>query len=175
MDAMQARGDRAGCRFERRVTVAKRFAILAGALILSSPALAGDAKGTVVYKARTIDVKYAYVVQTTDAMSSKPMRRLVLSPKDIGAKIDACAKMSCVDGDLDDGIEFDFVDGPRLNYWLVMNGQKVQYSGTEPKESLVSTANDGKRIAGTLKFDKTSAGGPKVDVTFDAPMVKELK
>ena len=157
--------------------MAKRLALLAGAVILTAavPAVAGDAKGTVAYKGRTIDVKHAYLVQTTDAMSNKPMRRLILAPKDIGGKINSCAKMSCVDGDLDEGIEFDFVDGPRLNYWLVMNGQKVQYSGTEPKESLASTANDAKKIAGTLKFDKTSAGGPKVDVTFDAPMVKELK
>ena len=157
--------------------MAKRLALLAGAvfLIAAAPVFAGDAKGTVAYNGRTIDVKHAYVVQTTDAMSNKPMRRLILSPKDIGAKINSCAKMSCVDGDLDEGIEFDFVDGPRLNYWLVMNGQKIQYSGTEPKESLASTANDAKKIAGTLKFDKTSAGGPKVDVTFDAPMVKELK
>lgn len=142
---------------------------------LASPALAGDAKGSVAYKGRTIEFKHAYVVQTTDAMSGKPMRRLILSPKDIGGKIASCAKMSCVDGDLDDGLEVDFVEGPRLNYWLVMNGQKVQYSGTEPKESLASTANDGKKIAGTLRFDKTAAGGPKVDVTFDAPQVKEFK
>ena len=56
-----------------------------------------------------------------------------------------------------------------------MNGQKIQYSGTEPRESLASTANDAKKVAGTLRFDKTSAGGPKVDVTFDAALVKDLK
>ena len=152
------------------------FAVLACLpAMLAAPAFAGDAKGTVAYKGRTIDVKHAYVVQTTDAMSGKPMRRLILSPKDLGGKINSCAKMSCVDGDLDDGMELDFVDGSRLNYWLVMNGQKIQYSGTEPKESLAATANDAKKIAGTLKFDKTAAGGPKVDVTFDAAMVKELK
>ena len=158
----------------------ERLAVIVSAVILiaalgAGPAHAADAKGTVVYKGRTVDVKHAFLVQTTDAMSGKPMRRLILSPKDIGAKIASCAKMSCVDGDLDEGLEVDFVEGPRLNYWLVMNGQKVQYSGTEPKESLASTANDAKKIAGTLKFDKTAAGGPKVDVTFDAPMVKELK
>ena len=155
--------------------MAKRLAILAGSLILSSPALAGDAKGTVAYKGRTLDVKYAYLVTTKDAMSGKSMRRLILAPKDVGAKIASCAKMSCVDGDLDDGIEFDLVEGPRLNYWLVMNGQKVQYSGTEPKESLAATSDDAKKVAGTLKFDKTAAGGPNVNVTFDAPFVKDLQ
>ena len=155
--------------------MANRFALLVALLLAAPIAAAGDAKGSVAYKGRTIDVKHAYLVQTTDAMSGKPMRRLILSPNDIGGKINSCAKMSCVDGDLDDGIELDFVDGPRLNYWLVMNGQKVQYSGTEPKESLSATANDAKKVAGTLRFDKTGAGGPKVDVTFDAPFAKELK
>ena len=136
---------------------------------LASPALAGDAKGSVAYKGRTVEFKHAYLVQTTDAMSGKPMRRLILSPKDIGGKIASCAKMSCVDGDLDDGRRSRLRrSGPRLNYWIVMNGQKIQYSGTEPKESLAATANDAKKIAGTLRFDKTAAGGPKVDVTFDA-------
>ena len=155
--------------------MARRIALLVVLLLAVPTAFAGDAKGTISYKGRTIDVKHAFVVTTKDAMSGKPMRRLILSPKDIGGKINSCAKMSCVDGDLDEGIEFDFVDGPRLNYWLVMNGQKVQYSGTEPKESLSSSANDAKKVAGTLRFDKTAAGGPKVDVTFDAPFVKDLQ
>ena len=157
-----------------RLTVILSAVILIAALG-AGPAHAADAKGTVVYKGRTVDVKHAFLVQTTDAMSGKPMRRLILSPKDIGAKIASCAKMSCVDGDLDEGLEVDFVEGPRLNYWLVMNGQKVQYSGTEPKESLAPTANDPKKVAGTLKFDKTAAGGPKVDVTFDASFAKDLQ
>jgi hypothetical protein len=151
------------------------FALAVAALFASPLASAGDAKGTVAYKGRTLEVKHAFLVTTKDAMSGKPMRRVILAPKDIGAKIASCAKMSCVDGDLDDGLEVDFVEGPRLNYWLVMNGQKVQYSGTEPKESLAPTANDPKKVAGTLKFDKTAAGGPKVDVTFDASFAKDLQ
>ena len=65
------------------------FTSLAIALaVLAAPALAGEAKGTVAYKGRTLDVKYAYLVTTKDAMSGKPMRRLILAPKDIGGKID---------------------------------------------------------------------------------------
>jgi hypothetical protein len=55
-----------------------------------------------------------------------------------------------------------------------MNGQKVQYSGTEPVGSFAASADDARRIAGRLVFDKTAAGGPKVDVEFDAALVKEL-
>ncbi len=145
------------------------------AALATSVAAAGDAKGTIAYKGATLEVKYAYLVQTIDAMSNAPMRRIILSSKDIGPKIASCAKMSCVDGDLGEGLEVDFVPGPRLNYWLVMNGQKVQYSGTEPKASFAAGTDDAKKIAGTLRFDKTSAGGPKVDVQFDAGFVKELK
>lgn len=155
--------------------MAKRIALLVVLLLAAPLASAGDAKGTVAYKGNTVELKYAYLVQTTDAMSNAPMRRLILSSKDLGAKIASCAKMSCVDGDLGEGLEVDFAAGPRLNYWLVMNGQKVQYSGTEPKESFAATANDAKKVAGTLRFDKTGAGGPKVDVQFDAAFVKELK
>ena len=151
------------------------IAVASLSLALAMPATAGDAKGTVVYKGRTADVKFAYLVTGPDAVTKATMRRLILSTRDLGAKIAGCSKMSCMDSDLDEGLEIDLVDGPRFNYWLVMNGQKIQYSGTEPKESLASTANDAKKIAGTLKFDKTAAGGPKVDVTFDAAMVKELK
>jgi len=150
--------------------------LVAGLLaLIALPASAGDAKGTVVYKGRTADIKYAYLVKGPDAVTKQPIRRLILSTKDLGAKIASCSKMSCMDADLDEGLEVDLVDGPRLNYWLVMNGQKIQYSGTEPKESLASTADDPKKVAGALRFDKTSAGGPKVDVTFDAALVKDLK
>ena len=155
--------------------MARRIALLVVLLLASPLAAAGEAKGSIAYKGRTLDVKYAYLVTTKDAMSGKSMRRVILAPKDMGAKVTSCAKMSCVDGDLDDGMELDFVDGPRINYWLVMNGQKIQYSGTQPKDSLASTADDAKKVAGTLKFDGTAAGGPKVDVTFDASFVKDLQ
>ena len=39
---------------------------------------------------------------------------------------------------------------------------------------LKTTANDAKRIAGKLAFDDAGAGGPKVDIEFDAALVKEL-
>ena len=39
---------------------------------------------------------------------------------------------------------------------------------------LKTTANEAKRIAGKLTFDDAGAGGPKVDVEFDAALVKEV-
>ena len=76
--------------------------------------------------------------------------------------------------DLTDGLSINFDSGPRLNYWMVLNDQKVQYSGTLKPEVLMTTASDAKHIAGKLSFDDAAAGGPRVDVEFDATLVKEV-
>jgi hypothetical protein len=137
-------------------------------------ALAGDAKGTLIYKTRTANLKYAYLVKGPDAVSKQPIRRLILSATDLNSKITACRTMACTDSDLGEGLSLNLDIGSRLNYWMVMNDQKIQYSGTQKPEALSAKPNDDKRIAGTLRFDDTAAGGPKVDVEFDAPLVKEL-
>ena len=119
----------------------------------ASLASAGDAKGTLVYKTRTANLKYAYLVKGPDAVSKQPIRRLILSATDLSAKISACKTMACTDSDLNDGLSVNFDSGPRLNYWMVQNDQKIQYSGTLKPEVLKTTANDAKRIAGKLAFD----------------------
>jgi hypothetical protein len=144
--------------------------ILAAALAV--PAFAEPAKGTVSQGSRSATIQHAWLVVGPDMIDPKmTLRQLVLSSTDIGAKIKACAKMSCVSGHVEDGMTVD-VGGPRLNFWVSLNGQRVQYSGTEEPSALVASVNDGKRIAGTLKIDKSKSGGSKVDVSFDAPLAK---
>ena len=152
------------------------FAVAVGAALAIAPLLAAasDAKGTLAYKTRTADLKYAYLVKGPDAVSKQTIRRLILSATDLGAKIAACKTMSCTDSDLNEGLSVNFDSGPRLNYWMVLNGQKIQYSGTLKPEVLKTTANDAKRIAGKLTFDDAGAGGPKVDIEFDATLTKEV-
>jgi hypothetical protein len=149
----------------------------AATAILTLPAglhaAGNDAKGTVVYKTRTVNIHYAYLVKGPDAISKQPIRRLILSATDLSAAIAKCKTMSCTDSDLGNGLSVNLDGGNRMNYWMVMNDQKIQYSGTEPVASLATKVDDGKRIAGTLRFDKTGAGGPKVDLEFDASLVKE--
>ena len=116
----------------KRVAITVSTILLAAALGAPADATAGDAKGTVAYKGRTAEVKYAYLVKGPDMVSKPTIRRLILSTKDLGAKIAACKTMSCTDSDLDEGLSINLEAGPRLNYWMVMNGQKIQYSGTEP-------------------------------------------
>ena len=137
-------------------------------------AVGGEANGTLLYRTRTTTLKYAYLVRGPDAVTKQPIRRLILSASDLGAKIASCKTMSCTDSDLNDGVSINFDSGPRLNYWMVQNNQKIQYSGTLKPDVLTTTANDGKRMAGQLRFDDAAAGGPKVDVEFNAALVKEV-
>lgn len=77
-------------------------------------------------------------------------------------------------GSLTEGMTVDFDVGPRLNYWVVGNGQKIQYSGTaKPEQALKLTADTAQRLAGTLVIDDSAAGGAKVNVKFDATAVKQ--
>jgi hypothetical protein len=104
--------------------------------VTSVLAAGNDAKGTIAYKSRTTTVKYAYLVKGPDVVSKQPIRRLILSATDLGAKIATCKTMSCTDGDLGDGLSVNVDGSARLNYWMVQNDQRVQYSGTEPVASL---------------------------------------
>jgi len=146
---------------------------LAIAIALAPPASAEPAKGSVTQSGRTATIQHAWLVVGPDAVDPKTsIRQVVLSATDIGAKIRACAKLSCVSGLVEEGMTVDFDAGPRLNFWVAVNGQRVQYSGTEKPSAFTAKANDAKRIAGRLVIDKTSSGGSKVDVEFDAPLAK---
>lgn len=157
-------------------------ATLACAALLAAPvalAAGGTAKGTLTYRAKsgpiTIAPKYAYLVKGPDGVEpGKTIRKLIFATVDMGAKIEACATMSCTESGLGEGMTVDLDAGPRLNYWVVLNGQKVQYSGTEPPAALKLTTDTPLRLAGTLTMDGERAGGPQVAIEFDTPLVKEL-
>jgi hypothetical protein len=68
----------------------------------------------------------------------------------------------------------DFDSGPRLNYWVVMNDQRVQYSGTAKPESFTARADGPGKLAGRLSIDDSGAGGALVEVDFDAALVKDF-
>lgn len=154
--------------------------IVAMALASAAFAAGGSASGTVTYKARsglvTAAPKYAFLVKGPDAVDkSRTIRHLILSTTDLGAKIAQCKTMSCTDADLDDGMTVDLDAGPRLNYWVVFNGQKVQYSGTVVPSALKLTSDTPSRLAGKLTIDDAAAGGARVDVEFDAALAREFK
>jgi hypothetical protein len=161
----------------------RRFSLaLAAAVLVAAPAAlaaGGTAKGTLTYKAKsgpiTVSPKYAYLVKGPDAVEpGKIIRKLIFSTADLGTKIDGCKTMSCTDADLGEGMTVELDAGPRLNYWVVLNGQRIQYSGTEPPASLKLSTNTPQRLAGTLAFDGAAAGGAQVAIEFDAPLVKEM-
>jgi len=145
------------------------------ALAALSAAADGETNGTLVYKGTTLALKHVYLIKGPDAVDAKKIiRRLLFTRDDIGAKIRACQSMSCVDGAMTDGVQVDFDAGPRLNYWLAINDGRVQYSGTARPELLKGGAIEARRIAGTLGIDDTAAGGPKIDATFAAALLKEF-
>jgi hypothetical protein len=148
------------------------------ACILATPtARADSASGSVNYQSKAgpvvVNVTNVYLVKGPDAVSGKAIRKLIFSAKDMSAKVKSCATMSCPDGDLDAGMTVDLDAGPRLNYWVVGNGQRVQYSGTAKPDALTLTTNSPQRLAGTLAIDDSGAGGAKVNVNFDATLAKE--
>jgi hypothetical protein len=162
-------------RFSARAAALALAVSASGSLSTEAANGAATAKGTVVYKGKSVVLQYAYLVKGPDVVDPKQViRRVVLSPTDIGDRIRACSTMSCSDGDLREGMTVDFGKGPRLNYWVVMNDQRVQYSGTVRTEAFTARADDGRRIAGKLSFDDSKAGGPVVDVEIDTALVKEF-
>jgi len=138
--------------------------------------MADEATGTVNYKGRTATLKYAYLVKGPDEMDQETIiRRVILSQTDIAADIQACTTLGCCTNNLTEGITVDLDAGSRLNYWVVLNDQLVQYSGTEQTTALEATQDEPGRVAGTLNIDDTEADGPKVEATFDAALLKEFE
>ena len=157
--------------FVAAVTLALSVVLPAG-----SQGAAGEAKGTLSHKGRAVTLTHSSLVTGPDAVDAKKMvRRLILSGTDLGAKMRACQTMSCTDGEVTEGLVVDIDGGPRLNYWMAISGQKVQHSGTLRPAALKASADEPKRLAGKLSFDDTPSSGPKVDVEFDATLVKEFK
>jgi hypothetical protein len=153
-------------------------AVAAAIALASAPADAGEAKGTITYQTKAgtivVTIRHAYLVKGPDVVSGKTIRRVVLSVADVAAKLSACGTMMCSDGDITEGMTIDFDAGPRLNYWFVGNNQLVQYSGTAEPASVKLTADTPQRLAGRGDFDQSAAGGPRVQIEFDAPLVKEV-
>jgi hypothetical protein len=137
--------------------------------------IAGETKGTITHSKGTVTVKFSYLIKGPDAFDAKKIiKRVILSAKDIAAPIQACTTMSCVDSTVTEGMTVDFVGGPRLNYWMAVSNGLIQYSGTLEPVVLKISSDQPKEMAGKLNFDDASAGGPKVNVDFDAVLLKEF-
>ncbi len=153
------------------------FAFLA-VRVPANVAIAADnqAIGMLTYQRYSITLKYAWLVKGPyERDPGKTVRRLILSSNDIGSKLQACKTLSCASGQVTEGMTVDFDTPPRLDYWIAVNGQKVQYSYGAMPEAFVARANREGRLAGKLVIDDVAAGGPKVDAEFDVTVFKEFK
>ena len=160
----------------RKVTgsTAMLHVFVAACLVANIAIAAGsEASGTLAYKGRTAAFKYAWLVKGPyDRDPTKTVRHLILSANDIGVAIQACKTISCADGKLTEGMTVDFDVSPRLDYWIALNGQKVQYSGAAMPNAFASRVNDSGHLAGKLAIDDVAAGGPRVDAEFDLAVFK---
>ena len=155
------------------------LAFAAAAAIVPAVAAADPATGTIDYRSKAgavvVSVTNVYMVKGPDELSGKPIRQLIFTSDDVGATLQHCSSMTCAGGNVMEGMTVDFDVGPRLNYWVAGNGQRVQYSGTvKPDESLKLTADTPGHLAGTLTIDDSAAGGPKVNIRFDAKTIKQF-
>jgi hypothetical protein len=145
-------------------------------LLLSFISRSDVGKGKLVYKtgSKSFDtnIKSAYFIAGPDGFDSgKKIRRLIFTTSPLDDKIKSCSAMNCVDQYIE-GLQVDLDAAPRLLYWISLNKQLVQYSGTAQNEFLTLTTDSPEHLAGTLKFDQSASGGPLVDVTFDAKLVR---
>lgn len=153
--------------------------VIAVALHSASPLVLPDqAQGTLSYQGKskktTVALTSVVFVSGPDPLdASQKFRRLIFSTADISAKIKSCAIMSCGYDDLE-GLQLDLVEGPRYHYWLALNGQMTQYSGTCRPEALKLTINSPDRLMGSFTLDGSSGVGPTIQVTFDAQLMKEF-
>ena len=147
------------------------------ALSLAGAAAADPAKGTLTGTGKipaSVNVKHAYLVKGPNAFGDKAVRLLILSEVDQGAHIKSCATMSCTTDKLESGMTVEFDAGPRLLYWFVANGQRVQASGTAEPGTMTLTADTPQRLTGNWTYDASGQGGPKIAIEFDAAMLKEF-
>ena len=149
---------------------------LAVSLAPSADAEPGAATGSISYQSRggliTVQPKFAYLVKGPDTVTGNIVRRVVLSASELAPKLRTCATMMCGDGDMTEGLTIDLDAGARINYWFVAEGQRVQYSGTAEPSSLRLSSNTDQRVAGSWRLDARPAGGPQVQIEFDAPLLK---
>ena len=149
------------------------FAVLG----VSGIAAANRAKGTLTATGKTpatVNVKHAYLVKGPDAFGDKPVRLLLLSEVDRGAHIKSCATVSCATQKLKSGMTVEFGAGPRLLYWFVANGQRVQASGTAEPGTMALTTNTTQKLTGIWTHDASGQGGPKIAVEFDTAVLNEF-
>ncbi len=135
-----------------------------------------QANGTLTYKRYLVTLKYAWLLKGPSEMDpGKTIRRLILSANDISPKLKECKTMSCASGQVTEGMTVDFDTPPRLDYWVAIDGQKVQYSYGAMPEAFVARTNDARHLAGKLTINDVGAGGPKVEVEFDVTVFKEFR
>lgn len=163
-----------------------RRRILLGLLALGiglaplAQAAGNQAKGslTFVHKGKPVTVKlrHAYLVKGPDLVDpAVHIRRLVFSGPELAAGIQATENMLGLEGTVREGMTVDLVPGGELRYWLGIRDGYVQHSGAVTAAALKAIQDAPDHLAGKLSFDDGATGGARVEVEFDASLVKEFQ
>jgi hypothetical protein len=146
----------------------------AGVSTIGAPA--GHANGTASFDKHTATIRYGWLVRGPGEFDRKQsIFRVYFSSTNIGAKIQACDSLSCLDESLVDGAFVEFGDASNVNYWVTLGGGGVQFSGGTNAKALVLTTNAPNHIAGKVRIDDTSFHGATLDVSFDLPLLKTFR
>src|SRR5213075_3576777 len=82
-------------------------ALVAAAAFVPTAAIADPATGTINYQSKAgpivVNVANVYLVSGPDAVSGKTIRQLIFTAADVGAKLQACASMTCASGNVTEG------------------------------------------------------------------------
>ena len=133
----------------------------------------GQAIGTVKYKDKTVTLQHAYLI-AGDNHGSK-VRKVILSAVDIKDEITAATSLMSAGAKLREGISFELDDSmPFVGYWMAIADQSIQVSAPLDKKLFATTTSTAQRVAGKASFDQSGSGGPKVEATFDAALLKEF-
>ncbi len=153
--------------------IAALFLALVAPSVAAADPGSGEAIGTIQYEGRTVTLKHAYLI-AGDNFGSK-VRKVILSAVDIGDRIAAADSLSSASGKLREGIAFEFDETlPFVGYWMAIDDQSVQVSAPIDRAVFTTTTSTADRIVGKVAFDKSGAGGPRVEVSFDAALLKEF-
>lgn len=154
-------------------------ALVTAATLSAAGSSTDSVSGSISYKTHTKDLAltptHVYLLKGRDpADQAVAIRRLVVTTENLDSEIDSCKTLRCVTDGLKEGLTVDFDGGARLGYWLVLDNKLVQFSAAGGQSSFKAKAYTDERMAGTLEFDRTAAGGPNVNVTFDVALTKDF-
>jgi hypothetical protein len=167
-------------RFPRRIAIASTIlGVGLGFISLAAaPPTAGSVSGKAVVAGKTLSLQHVWLVRAPNKFdATKVSSFAVLSAEDISPAIRKCADRNCVTYEaLKNGM---LIEPSEPGFWVFVAHPELpaetQFSGPNGGDTgwKSAPAKTPDRLAGTLRYED-KAGKTSVDVTVDAPLLKEF-